>query len=161
MKKNVKGFVLTETLIISTVVITILIIIYGQFRNVTDQHNLASKFNTVEGLYAVNNIKIFIEKENYVAMKNDIINGYLDITDCSTSYYVENLYCEQLYSKLNVQRIILTTSNTRELQNYIFENNIFEDDLKEFINRSSINNNAYYRLIVSFNNNTYATLVLN
>ena len=62
MKKiDNRGFMLTETLIVATFLVTTLLFLYIQFNNVTKTYDTSFKYNTVNGLYAVNNIINYIK----------------------------------------------------------------------------------------------------
>ena len=54
MKKNEKGFVLLETLIVTTFVVSTLIFLYTQFSNIKTSYDASFRYNTVEGLYDAN-----------------------------------------------------------------------------------------------------------
>ena len=57
MKKNSKGFMLIDTLIVSITVSAILIYLYFQFASVNDSYIKNFRYNTVPGLYAGADIK--------------------------------------------------------------------------------------------------------
>ena len=58
MKKNSnKGFVLAETLIVTTFVAGILFFMFVQFTSLSKNYNDSYKYNTVEDLYALRNIR--------------------------------------------------------------------------------------------------------
>jgi len=63
-KNNIKGFVLAEVIIVSVVVITALTVMYMQFISVNNSYYRSFKYNTVDDLYATNNIRSFIEDDN-------------------------------------------------------------------------------------------------
>lgn len=155
-----QGFMLAETLIVSTVVMSVLIIIYVQFRNINKNYGTTFNYNTVNALYNVKNISNYILTENFsqfLTVKGDAI--YLDITDCNSGYYNEKYYCEALYETLNVKKILLTDEDTTKLRTEVNTIDDFSEELKSFINYispSKILNK--YRLIVEFNDNTFATL---
>ena len=60
MKKNKMGFMLVETLIVSTLVSTILVVLFVQFNNIVKNFSKDFHYNNVSELYATQNIKKFI-----------------------------------------------------------------------------------------------------
>ena len=65
MKKKFKrGFVLAETVGVSMIVIGALTFVYVQFASITKSYSISFKYDNVAQLYAVNNIKSYLAKEN-------------------------------------------------------------------------------------------------
>ena len=61
MKKlSNKGFMLTETLIVATMLITVLLVMYLQFKVVMRSYNNSFKYNTVNNLHSLYNVKQYI-----------------------------------------------------------------------------------------------------
>ncbi len=104
MKKRFnKGFVLTETLIVSTMLVTVLVLMYSQFKNVTKSYDQSFQYNKVDSLYALYNVKKYIQKENYVTLAARLqTNEYVDIKTCSGIYFSSTMYCRELMSSLNI-----------------------------------------------------------
>ena len=48
-----------EILVVSTFIISVFIYLFVQFRSINHSYQISFKYNTANGLYAVNNIKIF------------------------------------------------------------------------------------------------------
>ena len=70
---------LTETLIVATLLITVLLFMYVQFKNVMRSYERSFKYNTINNIYALNNAKKYIESVNYVLMANSLFNkDYLE-----------------------------------------------------------------------------------
>ena len=64
MKKlNKKGFMLTETLIVATMLITILLVMYVQFKTVIRSYQQSFKYNTINNLYSLYNVKKYVERD--------------------------------------------------------------------------------------------------
>lgn len=156
-KNNTKGFVLAEVIIISVVVISALTAIYMQFISVNNSYYRSFRYNTVDDLYALNNIRDFIENDNF----DNIIyslkgNNYIDLTNCS-EIFIEYNYCKVLLNTLNVKKIIFTYESVSNLKNDL-NNTDFSEGLKSFIKTINANKNDKYRLIAEFENDRYATL---
>ncbi|MBO5096245.1 MAG: hypothetical protein J6B98_05175, partial [Bacilli bacterium] len=156
MKKvNKRGFLLAETIGISVVVITALVIIYTQFINVNNSYYRTYNYNNVNKLYLTNQVKQFISNDT-ASIYNSINeeNLYVDITDCSN--VIEYMYCENLMSAIDAKKVIVTKNNVKELSNNI-NNYDFSETMKKYI-KSSKSNEDGYRLIIEFNDNTIAGL---
>ncbi len=156
MKKlGKKGFMLTETLIVSTMLITILIILYVQFKNVTRSFYASFTYNTVGSSYNLYNAKLYIEQSDYSLIAEKLkTNTYIDLTDCPGSYFTSTDYCETLFTKLGVTKIIMTNENLHSL----IEDNDFDGDFNDFLNSIDYESTDGYRLIGSFKDGTYASI---
>lgn len=155
MKKNLNnGFVLAETLIVTTFVAGILIFLFIQFSNLSKNYNDSYKYNTVEGLYSLNNVIKYIETDDFFYDNLETLvttDKYLNIKDCSLFSDLD--YCLLLFELENIESIYI-------VQNY-FNKNIFSDSketIKNFINKISGDGEEKYRIIAEFNDFTYATI---
>lgn len=151
MKKNKKGFIMVETIIVSSVVLAALVFIYIQFTTVSNNYYRSFKYNSVDDLYKVNNIKTFIVNSNYnvaLALTDD---DYIDITSCSADDFTEYPYCKTLFDALDIQTVIITKENISGID---FSN--LSLGMNNFIKTIKDNGNGY-RIIVEFED-SYATL---
>ena len=111
-KLDKKGFMLTETLIVSTMLIAVLIILYVQFKNVTRSFYESFTYNTVGSSYNLYNAKLYIEQSNYSMIAEKLKNNnYVDLTNCPGIYFTNTNYCETLFKKLGIKKIIMTNEN--------------------------------------------------
>ena len=160
MQKNNKGFMITEVLIVSTIVFSILIFMYAQFRSVYNSFYQTLKYNPVESIYKANEIKSFIEsdaKNNIVDLLSNSQNNYLDITECNIQTYNDVKMCKLLYEKLEIKQLLLLSEDvTSAVASNLSQ---LDDGMIKFI--KYINNNysgSYHRIVVAFKDGTYATL---
>lgn len=162
MKKSFKrGFIMAETIIVAIVVLTALIILYTQFISINNSYYRSFRYNTVDDLYAVNNIRNFIINDNYENIISSLEDkNYVDLTDCSTTYFKEYNYCKTLLNTLNVKTLILAYEDLAKLKDELKENNTLSEGLHTFIKTIPNDKNNKYRLIVEFNDDRYATLKL-
>lgn len=156
MKKlGKKGFMLTETLIVSTMLITVLLILYVQFKNVTRSFYASFTYNTVGSSYNLYNAKLYIEQSNYSLIAEKLkTNDYIDLTDCPGSYFTHTDYCETLFAKLGITKIIMTNENLYSL----IDDNDFNGDFNDFLNSIDYESTDGYRLIGTFKDGTYASI---
>lgn len=154
MKKNNKGFMLAETLLVTAFVAGVLIYLYVQFANLSNNYNESYTYNTVEDLYALLDVVEFINSDSS-AMKyiseNIIDEKYIDISNCSL--FSEMTICKKLFQLENIDEIIITTNRVPK--------NIIKDYTSGFIkftNKINASDDQPYRVIASFKNKTYATV---
>ena len=80
MKKlDSKGFLLTELLVTATLVSTVLIFLYTQFYTIKRSYDTSFKYNTVNGLYALSNVRSFLEENDiYILTQGLNTTSYID-----------------------------------------------------------------------------------
>lgn len=155
MKKSLnRGFMLAETLIVTTFVAGVLIYLFIQFSNLSQNYEDAYKYNTVENLYSLRNIRDFIVKDDsaLTTIEGLISDGdMVEITSCQ--YFVEKQYCLKLFELENIKRIFITTN---ELNKDLFSN--YNDGFKKFVNKIKGQGTHKYRILAEFDDSTYATI---
>ena len=158
-KSNKKGFILAETIAVSVVIMTSLVIVYTQFMTISKSYARTFTYNSVNNLYLVNNVKEYI-KDDGISKLIEALNGinYIDITSCPTDYFIEYLYCRSLVENSNIKQIIFTKQNLETLENNLDGN--FSEKMKQFIKSINYDDASNYRVIVEFNDETYATLMV-
>ena len=154
MLKNNKGFMLAETLLVTTFIAGVLIYLYIQFTNLNKNYDDSYNYNTVEDLYALYDVVEFINSDEYAIsyIENNITEQkYIDISNCSL--FTDSVLCKKLLSLENINEIFITT-------NTVPKANItdYTSGLMNFINKINPSGIETYRLVASFNDNTYATL---
>lgn len=161
MKKNNKlGFMLVETLVATTIIFSALIFLYIQFRTINNSYNKTFSYNTANSLYAVNHIKQYLLDTGYydltLALQD---NEFIDITNCPVQYLTEITYCQSLFEKLSVKKVIFTKQDISDLKALILQTRPLEEELINYINYIKYDDEIdKYRLIVQFNDDTYASL---
>lgn len=163
MKKiNNYGFMLVETLVVSTFIFSTLVFLYVQFRTVNNSYKTTYDYNTVNSLYYTNAIKKYVldagYKELTTAMENSA-NKYIDITTCPVEYLNEINYCQELFETLKVKQVIFTHQDLSDLKQYLLQTKKFDDVFNNYIDFIRYDSEATdYRLVVSYMDNTFATL---
>lgn len=154
MKKNNNGFMLAETLIVTVFVAGVLIYLYMQFTNLSNAYDESYIYNSVEGLYALEDVKEYIEKDSQFTkylLENIETQKYIDITDCSV--FTDQKYCLKLLKVENIDKIFVTTNSIPKEQ--ITK---YNESFSNFINKINKEGGQPYRIVASFNNSTFATL---
>lgn len=161
-KMNNKGFMLAETLIVATFLVTTLLFIYIQFNNITKTYDTSFKYNNVNGLYTAKNIIKYISTDGLENLKTslDSDNGFIiDMTDCSSEYFNETEYCSALVNSSNIKTVLFTINNSEIINVNKIKGFIpLEQTMMDFIGYIDFEGTDGYRIIIEFNDNTYATL---
>lgn len=170
MKKlDSKGFLLTELLVTATLVSTVLIFLYTQFYTIKRSYDTSFKYNTVNGLYALSNVRSFLEENDiYILTQGLNTTSYIDLKNDNLQT-ANTTYFNGLITGLNIKYLIFTNQNIDNLINQInngtalnSDTNEYED-LKKFIKRIDFDNkdtNNNYRIIAEFNDNTFASILV-
>lgn len=156
MKKlSNKGFMLTETLIVATMLITVLLVMYLQFKVVMRSYNNSFKYNTVNNLHSLYNVKQYIERENYNIMATKLNSApYVELSTCSDLYFNNTSYCSQLFDSLRIEELYLVKENVKE----VLQANKFTSDFEAFVRTIESDKSSGYRLLAKFTDNTFGTL---
>lgn len=158
MKKNSKGFVLVETLVVSVFVATIFIMIYMNVIPILAKYEVRKRYDDMDSKYAANYIRnLIIDDSNYQNLMN-VNTSYKEIhcTDFSNSSL-----CNEMISALNVDEMYITYYTTTSVKGASISNKTLKDYVKAMPSISA-NNPAYStynakRLIIrrSINDLTY------
>lgn len=164
MKKvDNKGFMLTELLVTSTLVCTVLIFLYSQFSTVKKSYENSFKYNTVNGLYALSNARDFLlENDTYTLKQNLLLNSYVDLMDDNNMLILSDPnYWDLLTQKLNIKNIIFTKENLDDLITDLDSMPDEFENLKKFIRHIDYDPKGnFYRIIAEYNDNTFASLLV-
>jgi len=153
-KMDNKGFMLAETLIVTIFVAGVLIFIFIQFTNLSQKYIESYKNNTIEGIYALDDIKTYIEEDTelFDYISNTLLTkDYINLTNCSFSS--NKKYCTKLLEVEQIDQLIILNNQT----NYANISGL-SDEILEFIDKISNEGNEKYRLVAKFKNSTFATI---
>ncbi len=167
MKKNNRGFLLAESLVVSTFVLTVLILLYIQFNNLTTNYKNSYNYNNVESIYDLSSVSNYLLNNNYnlsnqlTASKPYVIvykNG-----SCNMDAGIIDTFCDNLINKMDAKTVIYTSSDISVIQKYVSEkdDSNINQKLREFISRvetNTVQNKG--RLFAEFNNGTFATIAM-
>jgi hypothetical protein len=165
IKLGKKGFMLAETLVVSSVLLITFTFLYVQFFDVLNKYTIYSDYDNIDKLYSIYNIKEFVREDNFDAIINQLNNNiggntpYVDLTDCSM--FEENEYCTTLFEQLNVKRLIFTNYDLDLFSNWNGINHNFNRNLQTYINTLQANYgdlyDGFYRVIVEFDDGSFST----
>lgn len=165
MKKiNNQGFMMIEVLIVSTFVISVFIFFFIQFKTISDNYQVSFKYNTVNGLYAANNVKKYLMSIDRTDIETTLDESfYVDISNCPSQYITHVTYCQTLFEKLDIKKLYVTKQDLNSLISSIRSSSysIFNENMKDFIEYIRFDNQVIgYRIIVEFNDQTFASIKL-
>ena len=154
---NKKGFMLLETLVVSTFILGILIFLFIQLSTIKRAYDTSFRYNTITGLYHAKEFSKFLLENGYDQVDNKLAN--------TTSGPNLGLLCGKIEKEINAKRILYVSENISSLQNNLstsqFDTNLFNSELKKFIlQMNSVEPTGKNRLIIEYNDNTYATITL-
>ena len=167
MKKNNRGFLLAESLVVSTFVLTILILLYIQFNNLTTNYKNSYNYNNVESIYDLSSVSNYLLTNNYnlsdqLTESKPYVIVYKD-GSCNMDAGIIDSFCDNLISQMDAKTVIYTSSDISAIQKYVSENDDsnINQSLREFISRvetNTVQNKG--RLFAEFNNGTFATIAM-
>ena len=162
-KMNNKGFLLVESLVVTTFVLTVLVFLFVQFKNLFNSYEDSYDYNTVEGIYNLNTMKEYIiANETSPNALQAKIGGstYLVIFQDGTcnaniADAVNLSGCDDLANAMNLKTLIYAVDDPQKIDTS--NTNIFTNSYKTFLNRLE-KQESNNRLIGQFEDGTYATI---
>lgn len=166
-KMNKNGFVLMETLIVSVFVMALFTVLYTNVFPLIGQYESRENYDDIDSKYTAHWVrKMVLDKGkegvyNFSGTTTWRNAGYLDLTNCSSTYFTDVTYCLNLKENFHITKMYLTKyvleTNTlkarlknayssTEFRNYI-------DYLPEF--SSDANKKDYSRVIVEIDHGSY------
>lgn len=170
-----KGFMLIETLIASTIILGALIFLFVQFSAIKRGYETSFKYNTIPGLYKGKILADFLKENGYDNIDSELNNtnkGYVKLNDnCHLGKWsiAQTELCNKIINNIDSKVVLYVGNNILNLQNALktndinnYDSNIFDNELKQFvISLDSIEINQRKRLIIEYNDDTYAVITLN
>ena len=167
MKKNNRGFLLAESLVVSTFVLTILILLYVQFSNLTTNYKNSYNYNNVESIYDLSSIANYLKINNFgLSSKLTKSKPYIVVFEnnsCNMDAGIIDTFCDNLINKMDAKKVIYTSSDIEIIQKYVSEkiDSTINEGMRDFISKvetTPVQNKG--RLFAEFNNGTFATIVM-
>lgn len=156
MKKlNSKGFMLTEVLIVSTLLLTVLLVVYIQFKSLKKNIDNDFLYNEVSSVYNLYNLKNYVEQEDFNVLIAKIeLQDYYDITDCPKDIFKNRNYCQSIINTAKIKQLVVVHENLYSL----IENAPFDSEMNDYIKTIEYEPTYGYRLIASFEDKTFANV---
>lgn len=161
-KSNQKGFMLVEAFVVSTVVLGVLVFMFVQLRTVVSGFDRSFSYNTVPGIYIANELGDFIVSHDYDNLKQKVnVNGYIvqNIDSYIDSDYETNILWNEMLKAASIKNVVISTEDAAAIKT---SNNVLSSvKLEDYIKFLSVDSNSnQYRIIVEFNDDTYASVKL-
>ena len=163
--KQEKGFLLAEALIVSTFVLTILIVLFIQFSNLTNNYKNSYSQNNVESIYDLSSVANYLitneyDLSEYLSIEKPYVLLYNN-SRCNMDIGLTDTFCDTFMKEMGAKTVIYTSSDVKAIQYYVNNN---EDEnigqkLREFISKidaKEIQNKG--RLFAEFDNGTFSTI---
>lgn len=161
-KSNQKGFMLVEAFVVSTVVLGVLVFMFVQLRTVVSGFDRSFSYNTVPGIYIANELGDFIVSHDYDNLKQKVnVNGYIvqNIDSYIDFDYETNILWNEMLKAASIKNVVISTEDAAAIKT---SNNVLSSvKLEDYIKFLSVDSNSnQYRIIVEFNDDTYASVKL-
>lgn len=161
-KKNNKGFLLTESLIVTTFVLTVLIYLFGQFKNLMTEYKNNYKYNTVQDIYNLGSLAKYINTNNITLENNGEISIIYQSNVAALPPAYKNAF-ESMANDMGIDYIIYTDSDIKEAESEIKKatSSIIGQDMIDFVEKvktKDIQNKG--RLVARFTNGNFATILI-
>ena len=163
--KNEKGFLLAEALIVSTFVLTILIILFIQFSNLTNNYKNSYSHNNVEAIYDLSSVANYLttnqyDLSQYLTIEKPYVLVYKN-NSCNIDINLTDSFCDNFMKEMGAKTVIYTSSDVKAIQYYVNNNedNNISQSFREFISKidaKPIQNKG--RLFAEFDNGTFSTI---
>ncbi len=163
MKKiKEKGFMLTETLIVTVFVGTILLFMFTKLQKINANYSKVYTYNTLTGVYNAGNVKNYLTNnylEKLILNYRNTADPYIDITNCNLEYYASSSYCTELYQDLNIDKVLFLESDMYKNKWTSTSTSGLSQGMIDFIDYVNEDNEGdLYRLVVSYKDGTYASV---
>lgn len=174
-----KGFTLIETVICVVTITIIAVPLYVLTRNVLNAYNTRNSYDTVENLYDLNSVKVFLYKNYDVNILCDLIddnsakNTIIPLYQISNTKVTNNIYknfsedkevFESLMRSMGIELLLFTSYNDildKYPENDIVKKTKEDKELEnyiKYISKDYTKNQYMYRLIARFNNGNYSSI---
>ena len=151
-KNNNKGFLLAESLITATFVLTVLIYLFSQFKNLMIEYKNNYRYNCVQDIYNLGSLSKYLTNNNFSSEY-----GIIYQNERSSLGYNFNSMAQDM----EIDYLIFEDSDMEKVKENINEYDSIDQDMIDFIERiktTKIENKG--RLIAKFTNGNFATIVM-
>ncbi|MDD3821743.1 MAG: LamG domain-containing protein [Bacilli bacterium] len=159
-RSSSQGFILTETLVVSVILMVVFLFVFSQFLLIFTQYREFESYNKVPHVYNARNMAIFLKEDNYDNIISSLKNNYyFDFTSCPNPIEFTS-YCEGLINEMDIKTALLTPY---DLQAVISDNpSNFSHRLKQYLKylQKNKDNPGEYRVILEFNDGTFSSYTI-
>ena len=164
MKKvDNKGFLLSEALIVSTFVLTVIALIFVQFKGVMVNFKKQYTYNNVENIYSLGALAEFFTKNN-VAISGNNIMIFTGGASGSCTTNVNSTYknmCTDIAKKIGADYIFYTDSDIETVKTTLNAGSSYNQELRDFAEKIKTDSvTGRKRLIAKFTNGSFSTVII-
>lgn len=107
MKKNNKGFMLAETIIVTVIVATIMVSLYVAFNKVYSAYTLKNKYTDIDLLYAANAVQDYLIDN--LTLNNIVIGltSEYQLVDLKDTGTLNDPYCTNIFTNYNIEHMYM------------------------------------------------------
>ncbi len=158
LKKNQKGFLLIEAIVVITFIFGILFFLFIQFNSLFHHFNKSFNYNTVEGVYRVKELRRFLLNTDFsdliYELQGDSI--FIEFSNCSFSNVVN--YCQDIMLELDVKNAYMVDEDITGFQTYVKSTKAF-GHLESYLDYIQYQRDyGGYRIIIEFNDGHFASI---
>lgn len=160
-KRNCQGFMLVETLLVSVFIASTLIFLYIQFQKVRDSYDVTFSYNTIEGVYSSKVLLEYLQENGIANMSNALKSTsitQIEVSTCPSAYLTNTTFCNRLVDSLNIRRAYYVSSDVTNFKNKVKPLGL-SNKFQSFIRSIKDSDGIGYRLVIEYNNDTYATIL--
>lgn len=165
MKKNNKGFVLVETLVVTVFVMAVFSVIYINFYPLAGEYERREFYDDVDSKYSAYWVKRFIQGSTYDfygsgGAADTISSNKYDVFQCSDLSSSEEVsFCNKMFHRMNIKQAIITDYDLTEFKQKVQDDdslastlgNNFTAYIEYLPNYSFASlNGAEYRVLIEF-----------
>lgn len=156
MKKNNKGFMLAEVIVVSVIVITTLVSLYGSYNNLYKLYTRRSRYYDIDGIYALNSVVRNLINDNDL---NNILSDASIFGDTSVNNYyflIESNACNEKASS-NLCESVLKLYNVKNMVITKYNNIYYKDETgtETFLGKEDLELNETFKDYLKYINNNY------
>lgn len=143
-----KGFTLLETIIVTTFVSVSLILLYNSFINMVIKSKKNILYDDVANIYKTHYVLEYLKLNNL----SEHLNNHL-LLDCQNLSFSS---CNSLFNELNIKQIYITDFILKD-----YDTSKYSAEFNEYIKSASKKGDFKYRLIIEFEDKSFASLGFN
>ncbi len=169
-KKNSRGFILVETLIVTVFVVTLFVLVYRATIPLMGEYEQQNYYDDIDSVYYSNLFKQIVTRYANIDYIDEYLknNTYMDISDCTdTILYSNNNYCQLVKNKLKIKeddKILITEYNIKKFKDEVKRNDYFDSgtlsNFRDYISTVP-NYEPFYSILnsMAFNNNSNKSIL--
>lgn len=154
MKKNQKGFMLAETLIVATFISVTLVYLFVQFRNINNNYSKTLKYNGVNELYILEQVSNYLQINDIDEVSSSIVNSdknYFVLSECNKNVFKNVNSCQNLFDMADIKSAVYLKGDN------LVNSNEFSNKLNDYIKTIKKSDNMFI-LVCEFNDGSIASI---